>query len=149
MCTMCMQFHWKPEEGVGSPETGITYNCEVPCRCWDPVRLRSCESSECSSPLSISPAPDTSITYSSVLFFFWGGGVFGYCGGLFCCLFCLLGFLDLTWKKPNKAQRIWDLRAGETAQWWIFSLTGAKPSVGSWETHTHTKSLQEKYCKLI
>ena len=26
---------WRPEEGVGSPETGVTGGCEPLCGCWE------------------------------------------------------------------------------------------------------------------
>lgn len=28
-----MQYSWRPEEGIQSPETGVTDGCELPCGC--------------------------------------------------------------------------------------------------------------------
>lgn len=33
---MCLYtLHGEPEEGVGSPETGVAYRCELLCECWE------------------------------------------------------------------------------------------------------------------
>lgn len=29
--SVCMQYSWRPEEGIQSPETGVTDGCELPC----------------------------------------------------------------------------------------------------------------------
>lgn len=31
MCAMCAQCLWRPEEGTGCPEAGVTDGCELPC----------------------------------------------------------------------------------------------------------------------
>ena len=36
MCTMCMQYLRKPEEGTRSSGTGVTDGCESLCGCWEP-----------------------------------------------------------------------------------------------------------------
>ena len=36
-CFACIGTHvWRSEEGIRSPETGVTGGCEPPCRCWEP-----------------------------------------------------------------------------------------------------------------
>ena len=32
VCAWCL---WWPEEGIGSPGTGVTDSCELPCGCWE------------------------------------------------------------------------------------------------------------------
>ena len=32
---MCMQCPQRPEEGIGTPGTGVTDNCELPCEYWE------------------------------------------------------------------------------------------------------------------
>lgn len=27
--------YWRPEEAIGSPESGVTEGCELPCGCWE------------------------------------------------------------------------------------------------------------------
>lgn len=36
MHTTCVQYLRNPEEGIGSPSTGITDGCELPCKFWEP-----------------------------------------------------------------------------------------------------------------
>jgi E3 ubiquitin-protein ligase NEDD4 len=37
---------WRPDESAGSSETGLTDDCEPPCRCWElnPSPLQKSES---------------------------------------------------------------------------------------------------------
>ena len=35
MYYVCAWYLWRPEEDVGSPETGITNGFESPCECWE------------------------------------------------------------------------------------------------------------------
>jgi hypothetical protein len=32
--TLCVQYPWRSEEGLGSPRTGVMDSCESPCECW-------------------------------------------------------------------------------------------------------------------
>lgn len=41
-CFTCMYVHhvgawclWRPDKSAGSPDTGLTVDCETPCRCWE------------------------------------------------------------------------------------------------------------------
>jgi hypothetical protein len=36
LVTMCMQYPWKPEEGVRFPRSGFTDGCELPFGYWEP-----------------------------------------------------------------------------------------------------------------
>lgn len=33
-----VQCPWEPEDGAGSPRTGVTAVCVVPCGAWNPTR---------------------------------------------------------------------------------------------------------------
>ena len=35
LCTMCIQWLWRPGEGVWSMGTGITGSYKLPCNCWE------------------------------------------------------------------------------------------------------------------
>jgi hypothetical protein len=35
LCTVCMQYLKRPEEGDRSPEAGVTDACELLCGCWE------------------------------------------------------------------------------------------------------------------
>lgn len=35
LCTMCVQYLQRSEEGLGSPEIGDTDPCQLPCRYWE------------------------------------------------------------------------------------------------------------------
>ena len=35
VCAHTCRSHWKPEEGIGSSENGVTDSCELPCGCWE------------------------------------------------------------------------------------------------------------------
>lgn len=45
--TMCIQCQWRLEESTGSPGTGVTYNGEQPCGCWNQIWILY-KNSECS-----------------------------------------------------------------------------------------------------
>ena len=35
LCTMCMQYPWRSEDGAGFLATRVTGCCELLCGCWD------------------------------------------------------------------------------------------------------------------
>lgn len=51
LCTTFMQWLWRPEDGIKSPETRVTDSCEPPYGCWE-LNLEPLKNSQRSQPLS-------------------------------------------------------------------------------------------------
>jgi hypothetical protein len=64
MCTTCVLYLWRSEEGVRSLSTGVKDGYEQPFRCWEP-NSGSLKNSRCSYPLSHLLAPRCSQKYKT------------------------------------------------------------------------------------
>lgn len=50
-CTICMQYPKRPDEGAGSPGTGVADVCELPCGCWEGQPVLSTTAPSLQAPL--------------------------------------------------------------------------------------------------
>lgn len=51
LCTMSVQCPWRPDEGTGSPGTGVTNVYELPCRYWEEQAVLSTTEPSLQAPL--------------------------------------------------------------------------------------------------
>lgn len=85
LCTLCMQYLWGPEEGVGS-ETGVLNGCELSCGGWESNSGPLPRAASALNHGTISPDPT---------FFFIRFKFFYLCGCMFLCKHTLCVWIPL------------------------------------------------------